>query len=120
VFHRPEPAYLKITTDSACPVRIGSPIFPDIEKEEAAQRQKWQSVRPSAATSLVAMRRFRSVTDWRAQRREAVQTPEEDPAEASMPLYYFHPTTGEVVMPYELPPDVREELKAEAVAAAGV
>lgn len=58
----PEPVYLKLTTDSVNPVRIGSPIFPEIEKEEEAQRKKWQS------------------------RREAVQTPEEDPAEASKPL----------------------------------
>ena len=76
-------------------MRIGSPIFPEIEREEAAQRKKWIS------------------------RREAVKTPEEDPAEASKPLYYFHPVTGEVVMPDELPADIRAELEAEAAAAAG-
>ena len=54
---------------------------------------------------------------WKRQ-RDAVKTPEEDPKEASKPLYYFHPVTGEVVMPDELPPDVRKELEAEAAAAA--
>ena len=31
---------------------------------------------------------------------------------------YFHPVSGEVGMPDELPSDVREELEAEAAAAA--
>lgn len=91
----PEPAYLKLTSDSARPVRIGSPIFPNFEEETKRLNAKWQ------------------------KDREAVKTPEEDPKEASKPLYYFHPVTREVVMPDELPPDVRKELEAEAAAAAG-
>ena len=91
-----QPAYLKLTSDSSHPVRIGSPIFPTLSEDTKKLNDTWQS------------------------RREAVQTPEEDPEEAmaSKPLYYFHPTTGEVVMPDELPPEVREELEAEAAAAA--
>jgi len=89
-----QPAYLKLTSDSSHPVRIGSPIFPTLSEDTKKLNDTWQS------------------------RREAVQTPEEDPEDASKPLYYFHPTTGEVVMPDELPPEVREELEAEAAAAA--
>eukprot|EP01043_Picozoa_sp_COSAG02_P015274 COSAG02_NODE_646_length_18945_cov_17.654462_10_plen_512_part_00 len=90
----PEPAYLKLTSDSARPVRIGSPIFPNLQEETKQLNELWQS------------------------RRDAVKTPEEDPNEASKPLYYFHPVTGEVVMPDELPPDVLKELEADAAAAA--
>jgi hypothetical protein len=90
----PEPAYLKLTSDSAHPVRIGSPIFPNLQEQTKQLNELWQ------------------------RRRDAVKTPEEDPSEACKPLYYFHPVTGEVLMPDELPPDVLQELEADAAAAA--
>ena len=90
----PEPEYLKLTSDSAHPVRIGSPIFPRLQEETQRKNDLWQ------------------------KRRDEVKTPEEDPTESSKPLYYFHPVTGEVVMPYELPADILKELEAQAAGAA--
>ena len=85
----PEPSYLKMTSDSAHPERIGSPIFPELEQETEELNRKW------------------------SEARAAVRTPTPDPVEAQMPLYFFHPITGEVVMPEDMPPDVLEEMRAE-------